>query len=98
MRFLKSRLFRIGGVVAVLVALAIWAFRPRPVAADFATVERGPLEVTVEEEGRTRVRDRYVVSAPLPGRMRRIELEPGDAVQAQKTVVAKFEPADPMLL
>src|SRR5688500_7576844 len=85
-------------VLVVLAAIGYWAFKPAPVAADFATVERGPLEVTVEEEGRTRVRDRYVVSAPLPGRMRRIELEPGDPVIAGKTVVAQFEPADPVLL
>jgi HlyD family secretion protein len=70
----KSRIVRIALVVIVLIANGIWAFRPQHVAADFATVERGPLEVTVEEDGRTRVRDRYVVSAPLPGHMRRIEL------------------------
>ena len=58
----------------------------------------GPLQVTVEEEGRTRVRDRYVVSAPVPGRMQRIELEPGDPVVAGKTVLAPFEPTDPALL
>jgi HlyD family secretion protein len=95
---LRSRVLRSALVVAVLAAVGVWAFRPRPVPADFAAVERGPLEVTVEEEGRTRVRDRYVVSAPLPGRMRRIELEPGDPVVARKTVVAQFEPADPVLL
>jgi HlyD family secretion protein len=94
----QSRLLRIALVVIVLAAIGVWAFRPQPVAADFATVERGPLEVTVEEEGRTRVRDRYVVSAPLPGRMRRIELEPGDPVVAGKTVLARFQPADPVLL
>src|SRR5918993_2829862 len=95
---MKSRLFKILLAVAVLAALGVWAFRPRPVPADFATVARGPLEVTVEDEGRTRVRDRYVLSAPLPGRMRRIELEPGDPVVAGKTLVAQFEPADPALL
>src|SRR5918995_4822042 len=95
---LKSRILRIGLVIAVLAAIGVWAFRPQPVPADFAAVERGPLEVTVEEEGRTRVRDRYVVSAPLPGRMRRIELEPGDQVIAGKTVLARFQPSDPALL
>jgi HlyD family secretion protein len=94
----RARIVRILLVVAVLAAIGVWAFRPQPVSADFATIERGPLEVTVEEEGRTRVRDRYVVSAPLPGRMRRIELEAGDAVVAGKTVVAEFLPADPSLL
>jgi HlyD family secretion protein len=95
---MKSPIVRIAVVVGVLAALAYWAFKPRPVPADFGTVVRGPLEVTVEDEGRTRVRDRYVVSAPLPGRMRRIELEPGDPVVARKTIVAQFQPADPALL
>jgi HlyD family secretion protein len=93
-----KRWLKIGLVLAAVVALAVWAFRPAAVPADFVAVERGDLEVTVNEEGRTRVRDRFVVSAPLPGRMRRIELEPGDPVTARKTVVAQFEPADPALL
>lgn len=93
-----KRLLRIGPVALVLALLAFWAFRPQPVPADFANVERGNLQVTVDEEGRTRIRDRYVVSAPVPGRMRRIELEPGDPVVAGKTVLARFEPSDPALL
>lgn len=95
---MTKRLLKIGLVVIVLVAIGYWAFRPAPVPADFATVDRGSLQVTVNEEGRTRVRDRYVVSAPVPGRMRRIELEPGDPVVASKTVLARFEPSDPALL
>lgn len=95
---MKKRLFRILLVVLGLAALAVWAFRPSPVPADFATVEKGSLQVTVQDEGRTRVRDRYVVSAPVPGRMRRIELEPGDPVVARKTVLARFDPTDPALL
>lgn len=92
------RFVRIGIVVIVLGAVLFWAFRPAPVAADFAAVERGSLQVTVAEEGHTRVRDRYVISAPVPGRMRRIELEPGDPVVAGKTALARFEPTDPALL
>jgi HlyD family secretion protein len=95
---MKSRIIRVVLVVAALGGLGYWAFRSRPVPADFAAVARGTLEVTVEEEGRTRVRDRYVVSAPLPGRMHRIELDPGDPVIARKTVVARFQPAEPALL
>jgi HlyD family secretion protein len=93
-----KRIVRIALVVLVVAGLLYWAFRPAPVAADFATVERGTLQVIVEEEGRTRLHDRYVVSAPLPGRMRRIELEPGDPVVARKTVIAEFLPTPPMLL
>ncbi|CAN5518509.1 HlyD family efflux transporter periplasmic adaptor subunit [soil metagenome] len=93
-----NRLIRIALIVIVLVLLAYWAFRPRPVPADFAAVERGTLQVTVEDEGRTRVRDQFVVSAPVPGRMERIALEPGDPVVAGKTVLARFQPTDPALL
>jgi len=84
--------------VAGLIALFIWAFAPAPVPADIGTVARGPLIVTVDEEGETRVRDRFVVSAPVPGRMLRIALEPGDPVVAGKTEVARLLPADPALL
>ena len=95
---MKKRSVRIALVVAGLGAIGFWAFRPQPVPADFAAVLRGPLEVVVEDEGRTRVRDRYVISAPLPGRMGRIELEPGDPVAGGRTVVAQFFPAAPALL
>ncbi len=93
-----KRALRIGLVVLVLAALALWAFSPSPVPADFAEVTRGSLQVTVSDEGRTRVRDRFVVSAPLPGRMRRIQLDPGDPVIAGKTVLAQFEPSAPTLI
>jgi HlyD family secretion protein len=95
---MKKRWVRIAIVVLVVAAIGYWAFKPAPVAADFGAVERGGLDVTVDEEGRTRVRDRYVVSAPVPGRMQRIELEPGDRVVAGKTVLAQFQPTDPALL
>jgi HlyD family secretion protein len=93
-----KRWIRIALVVIVVAAVGYWAFKPAPVAADFGSVERGHLQVTVNEEGQTRLRDRYVVSAPLPGRMRRIELEPGDPVIAGKTMLAQFVPGDPALL
>lgn len=82
----------------VVVAIGVWAFMPSAVPVDIVPVARGDIEVTVNEEGRTRVRDRFVVSAPLPGRMERIELEPGDAVVAGKTAVAQFRPTPPALL
>ena len=62
-----------------------------------ATVSRGPLVVTIDEEGVTRVRDRFVVSAPLAGRVLRIELEPGDAVK-RGDVVARVRAEPPSLL
>ena len=63
---------------AVLVALLAWAFAPRPVAVETARTDRGLFETTIDEEGRTVLRDRYVVSAPLAGRLARIALQPGD--------------------
>jgi HlyD family secretion protein len=93
----KRNLVRVAGG-ALLLLLLIWAFRPRPELADIAVVERAPLRVTLAEEGETRVRDRFVVSAPLAGRVLRIELEPGDRVTADETVLATFQPQAPALL
>ena len=59
---------------------------------------RGPLQVSVDHEGRTRIKERYVVSAPLSGRLPRVELDPGDPIKANETVLAAIEPADPALL
>ncbi len=81
-------------VVAGLVAVALW---PKTLPVDTATLARGPLMVTVDEEGRTRVRDRFVVGAPVAGRVLRIELEPGDVVHAGD-VVARLQPEAPALL
>ena len=83
---------------ALIVALIAWSFRPQPVPVDMATVQMGPLRVTIDEEGMTRVRDRYVVSAPVAGRLERVELRPGDPVVAGDTVLAAFLPSTPPLL
>lgn len=85
-----------GAVVAVVAVLV--GTRPQPVPAELSRVTRGPIEVTIDEEGETRVRDRFVISAPLGGRVLRIELEPGDAVVANETVLAVFLPSAPVLL
>lgn len=84
-------------VIALLAALA-YAFAPRPVAAETARVARGPLRVTVDDDGRTRIKERYVVSAPLGGQLRRIELHAGDEVRAGRTVIAVIDPAEPGLI
>jgi HlyD family secretion protein len=93
----KRLLFWVPPVLALALALA-WLFRPAAVPVDLVAVGRGPLMVSVSDEGETRVRDMYVVSAPVPGRMRRIELEAGDSVVADRTVVAQIEPSDPAFL
>ena len=77
--------------LAVAGALA-YGFLPRPVPVDVAQVTQGPMAVMVEEEGKTRVMERYVVSAPIAGYARRIDLDVGDAVRAGQ-VVAAIEPA-----
>src|SRR5512134_3515807 len=76
-------------IVAALLAVGLW---PSAVPVDLAAVDRGPLRVSVDEEGETRVRDRFVVSAPVAGRVLRISLLPGDRV-TRDTVVATFLPA-----
>lgn len=86
------------GVLFVLAAALVYAFLPRAVPVDVATVTRGPLQVTVNDDGRTRIRERYVVSAPLAGRLRRVELHAGDTVEHGKTLLATLEPTDPELL
>jgi HlyD family secretion protein len=83
---------------ALIVAAIAWSFRPQPVPVDMAPLQRGNLRVTIDEEGMTRVRERYVVSAPVAGRLQRVELKPGDAVAARQTVLATFFPATPSLL
>ena len=96
MRFLKNKRL-VAGVVIVLaiVAMAMW---PESIEVSAAKVERGAMQVTLDEDGETRIRDKFVVSAPVAGRLQRIELEPGDAVVRGKTVVARLTTADAPLL
>lgn len=95
-RLLKwFKLLAAAAFIAVLLAIA---FRPKPAAVEVGRVVQGPLTVTLDEEGRTRVRRRFVISAPVAGRVQRIDLEPGDPVVRNETVVAVFKPADPLPL
>ena len=77
---------------ALVVAGLVYGFMPRAVPVDIAKVKRAPLMVTVEEEGKTRVQERYQVSAPVAGYVRRIDLKAGDAIAAGQ-VLAVIEPA-----
>ena len=96
------------GIAALLGVLVIagvlWFAWPRPVAVDIATVTKGPMQVTIDDEGKTRVRHVYTVSAPIAGRVLRIShpegkhamsLHVGDQVKADETVVAIMQPAIP---
>ncbi|HEX9184873.1 MAG TPA: HlyD family efflux transporter periplasmic adaptor subunit, partial [Burkholderiales bacterium] len=77
--------------------LVAWALRPQPIAVEVAEVTRGAFEQTVVDDGKTRVRDRYVVSAPLAGRVERIALDAGDTVRHGQ-VVALLTPTAPAFL
>ena len=96
MRFLKNTRLIAGVIVVVgIVAAAMW---PSSLEVGVTRVGRGPMQVTIDEDGVTRIRDRFVVSAPVAGRLQRVELEPGDSVVGGKTVVARLTTAESPLL
>jgi len=97
MRNLGSKAFMLL-VAAAIVGGLVFAFIPRPLQVDLVKVDRGAVRVTVDEDGKTRIREKYVVSAPLNGRILRINLDPGDKVEAGKTLLTMIEPRDPDLL
>lgn len=80
-------------IVCGLVVVALW---PVTVPVTTGRVVRGPLTVTIDEDGRTRVRDRFVVTAPVAGELMRIALRPGDRVERGRTVLATIRPARPV--
>lgn len=85
------------GIAAAVILAIVYGFMPRPVAVDISRASRGPMMVTVEEEGKTVVRDRFVLSAPISGYMRRISLEAGDPVRTGQKL-AELEPLRPEVL
>lgn len=85
-------------VAAVILVALVRAFRPVPVFVDVETVERGTIRVTVSDDGRTRVRERYTISAPIAGRLLRPLLEAGDPVSRRKTLVAELVATPPSIL
>lgn len=95
---IKPRHGIIAAVALLCLGVLLFALVAQKLPVELARVETGPMEVTVDEDGRTRIHERYVVSAPLGGQLRRIELEPGDRVIAGKTLVAVVEPTAPELL
>lgn len=94
---LPTGLFAAAVLVAVSAAIA-WGLRPRPFVVDLQEVGRGRLAVRVADDGVTRIRERYVVRAPLGGQMTRVEVHPGDEVVAGTTVITVIDPPDPALL
>jgi len=89
----------IGGGAAAVVAVGLmaWAFAPRPVEVEVATATRGHFEATIDEDGKTRLRDRYLVSAPLAGVVTRITLREGDTVRAGDPVATLTPVLSPLL-
>ncbi|MBM3840399.1 MAG: efflux RND transporter periplasmic adaptor subunit [Verrucomicrobia bacterium] len=81
-------------IVAILVA-GLW---PQPVPVETARATLGTLRSSIDEEGRTRLKQRYTVSAPVSGQLRRIDLKPGAEVRADETVVAVIDPLPPAML
>jgi len=99
-RRVRAKTLRRALLAALLLAAAIataLSLRPDPVLVDMASVVVGPLEVAVEESGRTRVKDRFTISAPTTGRVARIAFEPGDEVKEGDTL-AEISPAPSPLL
>ncbi len=85
-------------VLAAMAAAGIFlGFRPQPVPVETAKVTRGPLRVTVEEEGKTRLRSRYVISAPVTGVMPRLKWKAGDTIRAGELITA-LNPPPPVVL
>jgi HlyD family secretion protein len=92
-----------GRILIVIATLLIgagvaWALWPRPVEVETARVERASFDVVVEEEGQSRIREVFTVSAPVTGQLQRLSLHAGDTVLANQTVVAIIKPAGPGLL
>lgn len=85
-------------VAAIVAGAVFYAFRPQPLAVDLATIERGEMVVTIDGDGQTRAREVYVVSAPITGRVLRVERHAGDHVVANETVLATIQPTDPTFL
>jgi len=92
----KKKLWLAGGAV-LAVALLVWAFWPRPTEVEVGAISRGTFERSVQEDGKTRLRERYVVSTPLAGRVQRLTLKQGDAVE-RDAVLATLWPVMPGLL
>ncbi len=94
----RSRLWLTLGSGVLLATALAWAFWPRPVPVDLGETRRAAMAVTIDEEAKTRVRDAYVVSAPIAGRLQRVQVEPGDAVEGGVSVIAHMLPINPAAL
>ncbi len=94
----RKRLLIWGSATALVAFALMGAFWPRATVVDLEAIEAGPMMLTVGDEGETRVVDVFLVSAPVDGRLRRIEAEAGDWVVAGETLIAEVEPTESQLL
>jgi len=94
----KRRVLFWAPFAVLLLTGLVWLFRPQPVPVDLLTVARGDMRVTVDEDGETRIRNVFVVSAPVAGIKQRITHKAGDPVKANDTVIAAIVPTDPEFL
>jgi HlyD family secretion protein len=94
---LQRRHLVIAGLIALAFLVAYWLLRPRPILVEVAPVTEQPFTMIVEEDGRTRVRDRFLVSAPLAGRVPRSTLRAGDAVKAGQSLATITPNISPLL-
>nr|WP_316640728.1 efflux transporter periplasmic adaptor subunit [uncultured Roseateles sp.] len=93
----KTSWFYVAGGAVAAIAVVAWAFAPRPVEVEAVALSQGSFQTTIDEDGKTRLRERYVVSAPLAGLLTRISLREGDTV-AVNAVVASMTPVMTPLL
>ncbi len=85
-------------VIGLVTATVVWAMLPQPLEVDLGVVTRGPLTIAIREDGRTRIKDRYTVSAPVAGQLSRIKLLAGDQLRAGETILSTIHPNDPDML
>lgn len=93
----RSTWWLAGGAATAAAALLAWAFAPRPLEVEVASVVQAPFQSTIDEDGKTRLRDRYVISAPLSGQLNRVTLREGDRVEAGAVVAGLTPVLAPML-
>ena len=93
----RARQLAVGALLLAAFAVVAWAMRPRPVPVDVATTRGAPLSLVIDETGVARVKDRFVVSAPVTGSLSRLGFEPGDKVR-EGDALAEIAPVSSPLL
>lgn len=94
----RSRMILTSIVTVLVVGALVAAFWPKPMMVDMGEVGRWTMRLTIDEEGRTRVRDAYIVSTPVAGQLQRVSVQPGDPVVQGVTIVAHMHPTNPAAL